>query len=321
MWVKKISPPTRIKKKHGADEAADSDFARMSYYDDANGVPKTSDGRVTHLGVRRGELAAKIVTVGSASRAKILGNFLEDASEVVSPRGFSTRTGTFRGAKVSVVATGMGGPMMDFFVREARAVVDGPLFVVRLGTCGGVGLAPGTVVANTPGSYAIFRHPDAWLPGDGVREQPYVLTETVAPAVGLARAVGDALRRQEGLTVAEGLNASTDSFYSSQGRLLQCRNQIVYYVEICLGVDPNFEDKNHDWLRTLLMPNTASVEMESFTLLHLASCAARSPIHAATAAIVCADRVSGAVVDAHDLKAIERAAGLAVLEALAAAPH
>ena len=30
----------------------------------------------------------------------------------------------------------MGLAMMDFFIREARAVVRGPMAVVRLGTCG-----------------------------------------------------------------------------------------------------------------------------------------------------------------------------------------
>lgn len=29
-----------------------------------------------------------------------------------------------------------GTPMMDFFVREARAVVRGPMTIVRFGTCG-----------------------------------------------------------------------------------------------------------------------------------------------------------------------------------------
>lgn len=27
--------------------------------------------------------------------------------------------------------------MMDFFVREVRAIVDGPIAIIRYGTCGG----------------------------------------------------------------------------------------------------------------------------------------------------------------------------------------
>ena len=37
---------------------------------------------------------------------------------------------------VSVVATGMGMAMMDFVVRECRAVVDGQMAICRLGGAG-----------------------------------------------------------------------------------------------------------------------------------------------------------------------------------------
>lgn len=50
---------------------------------------------------------------------------------VRSTRGFVTHTGTFRGVPVSIIATGMGYPMMDFVVRETRAVVNGPMAMLR----------------------------------------------------------------------------------------------------------------------------------------------------------------------------------------------
>jgi uridine phosphorylase len=34
----------------------------------------------------------------------------------------------------------MGMPNMDFVVRESRAVIDGPMAIVRLGTCGALRL-------------------------------------------------------------------------------------------------------------------------------------------------------------------------------------
>ena len=39
---------------------------------------------------------------------------------------------------------GMGMPMMDFAVREIRAVVEGPMIMVRYGTCGGLQAEVGT---------------------------------------------------------------------------------------------------------------------------------------------------------------------------------
>jgi hypothetical protein len=55
----------------------------------------------------------------------------ERHSEHRSHRGFLTINGTYRDEPVSIVAIGMGYPMMDMFVREARAITQGPLIIVR----------------------------------------------------------------------------------------------------------------------------------------------------------------------------------------------
>lgn len=80
------------------------------------------------------DIAARIVTVGATSRLrKMVAYFDKDTPvrEVVSGRGFTTVTGKVLGVELSVVSIGMGYPMMDFFVRESRAVVDGPMAIVR----------------------------------------------------------------------------------------------------------------------------------------------------------------------------------------------
>mmetsp|Transcript_23946 Transcript_23946/g.77063 ORF Transcript_23946/g.77063 Transcript_23946/m.77063 type:complete len:289 (+) Transcript_23946:162-1028(+) len=275
---------------------------KKAYYEDTNAMPM-ANGRVTHVGVGEGDVANRVVTVGSLSRAEALASeFLLDCRSISSPRGFTTFTGTFGGVAVSVVATGMGAPMMDFFVRETRAIVDGPMLVVRLGTCGAIDVDPGAVVANTPGSYAVSRNYDAWIDDDkkGTEEPPYRFTKIVEPDAALAEAVADALKATEDLDVVEGLNASTTSFYSDQGRQ-----------------DPNFDDRNDRWIDDLLKPDTVSTEMESFHLLHLSKCAKRHPIKAATTAIACAERKSGKVIDEDTLKAVELKAGKAILQALA----
>jgi uridine phosphorylase len=38
-----------------------------------------------------------------------------------------------------VIAIGMGTPVADMLLREVRAVTEGPLLVVRFGSCGGIG--------------------------------------------------------------------------------------------------------------------------------------------------------------------------------------
>ena len=58
----------------------------------------------------------------------------------------------------------MGISMMDFFVRESRAIVSSLMVMIRFGTCGGlseVAVAGAVVVANE-GSGFISRNPDSF---------------------------------------------------------------------------------------------------------------------------------------------------------------
>merc|ERR1719163_2679631 len=102
---------------------------KRGYMSGVNAVPTDANGCVLHLGLKMGELANRVVVVGSDSRAVRVKAHLDEPDKCftkVSDRGFTTYTGTFGGVRVSVCATGMGAPMMDFFVREARSVVEGP---------------------------------------------------------------------------------------------------------------------------------------------------------------------------------------------------
>lgn len=68
--------------------------------------------------------------------------------------------------------------MMDFFVREVRAVVEGPMAIVRFGTCGGLTdhSRAGTVVVATEGSSYISRNYDHF-PKANNSTQPYFFYE------------------------------------------------------------------------------------------------------------------------------------------------
>lgn len=133
---------------------------------------------------------------------------------------------------------------MDFLVREVRAVTTGPLRIIRLGSCAGLrpDLPVGTVAVASEGSIFISQNPDAWAAagttttnGDGSasagQQEAYVF-HGVAPAdEELSNALLQELKRSlgrgagktgegggdSGATVVGCLNASADSFYSSQG--------------------------------------------------------------------------------------------------------
>ena len=194
---------------------------------DAN-FPLLEDGRTFHLGVRAGDVAPRVLSVGDAGRAARIAAAHLDAGgarapPVESARGFVTHTGAFRGTPVSIVATGMGTPMMDFVVREARAAVGarGGMLVVRFGTCGGLRGedAAATVVVPSAGSVLLRRDPDAVGAGAA---SPYSLSRSVLPDAPLTTALLARLRAAAaplGQAVVEGADVTCDSFYSSQGRV------------------------------------------------------------------------------------------------------
>jgi len=274
---------------------------------DAN-FPRTADGCTYHLGTKRGQVSNRILTVGSVSRAEMLSKLLQPLApgmtqplSVLSSRGFLTATGLYNGVPVSIVSHLMGIANMDFMVRECRAVTDGTMAVVRLGTCGA--LQPpaklGDLLVASAGAIFVRRDPDAWTLNDGT--PPYATSLPVLPDAELSAALAAEGARQLGPQhVVEGLNATADSFYSSQGR-----------------VGGDFDDRNSTLASDLckLHPNLLSMEMETFQMLDLARCSNGS-IRAASMCIALAERYSNRFLEHNKLLAIEMAAGRIALTTL-----
>ena len=319
-------------------------------YRDTNAVPRTPQGTTLHMDLREGDVASRVLTVGDPARARRIASALDGVDfHKVSSRGFVTYTGRFEGVAVSVVAIGMGLPMMDFFVRETRQIVDGPMLIVRYGTCGLLQpcVPAGRVVVASVGSVLVMRNPDAFLPADTPKHatptlchEPFLIFHPQPADEALSQTLVHALKAglgEEG-AVVEGLNASACSFYSSQGRR-----------------DPWFDDDNSGLLDRLrgkrlptfvfvhfsfvgetesslivlilrsldpgLYPATLSMEMETYQLFALAN-ASRAPrtIRAAAASIGVANRPTGEVCSEATLDRLELEGGTSILRALVATP-
>ena len=82
-------------------------------------------------------------------------------------------------------------------------------------------------------------------------------------------------------------------------------------------IDPNFDDGNENVINDIITtyPTAISMEMETFTLLHLAKCS-RETIKASAAAIVVANRLSAKVIDGNTLDKLEELGGKAILNAV-----
>ncbi|KZT42552.1 purine and uridine phosphorylase [Sistotremastrum suecicum HHB10207 ss-3] len=232
---------------------------------DAN-FPTTADGRVYHLGFRAGEVANRIVTVGSPSRAATLASLL-DASpppfKLETERGFLTITGRYASVPVSIVSIGMGAPNCDFFTpyREARECISGDMIVIRLGSCGSLTDLPVGSLVVPRASVAVARNYDFnFLAPESDSSAAYRISNPVSADKDLHQLISDDLRssiHELEVEVAHNvLNASADSFYSSQGR------------------QTSFRDHNSGLIDRLLkdVPDIATLEMETFHLFHLAAC-------------------------------------------------
>ncbi|OCB91137.1 purine and uridine phosphorylase [Sanghuangporus baumii] len=218
--------------------------------------PRTADGRVYHLGV----------TVGAPSRAETISRLLDQGEHsdhhgdvyrpvpavfrLSSERGFLTITGRFRGVPISIVSIGMGYPNMDFFVREVRECVEGDLVIVRLGSCGGLTDHPvGTLVVPTA-SVVVRRNYDYnFLNSANSTNGPaYQITKPVAADPQLQSFLANKLRSATPLDPPATI---TDD----------------------AGRQTSFPDHNETLIDDLIkeVPGLATLEMETFHLLHLAS--------------------------------------------------
>lgn len=162
---------------------------------------------VTQLHVRaeRGAVADHVLLPGDPNRAtRIAERFLSDTVRTTDYRQMFGYTGTYRGVRVSVQATGMGCPSAAIVIEELVRL--GATTLIRVGTAG-------TVSEDvTPGDLVVAH---ASVPNDGttrhyMRGQPFACAAD--PEV--TRALVDA-GRSAGTPPHVGLIQSDDGFYAT----------------------------------------------------------------------------------------------------------
>ncbi len=89
-----------------------------------------------HVRAEPGDFAESVLLPGDPRRAKYIAEtFFEDTKLVTEERGMLGYTGTYKGALVSVQATGMGCPSAAIVTEELIQL--GARNLLRIGTCGG----------------------------------------------------------------------------------------------------------------------------------------------------------------------------------------
>lgn len=277
--------------------------------------PMDAEGRVYHLALKKGEMAKRMLIVGAPDRADLIAlKYLKPDPNLPEcfphscVRGFKVYTGFFEGKKVSIVSTGMGTVLIDFFVREANAITSGQRKIIRLGSCGSPHpeISVGTVVAATK-AVKIVDDQRPWEERKATGTQ-YTITNPAYPDKELHQTMVEKLKEANAFPVYEGTTATADSFYSSQGR-----------------IDPSFPDQNEHVIEELenKYPDVGAISMEAYHLFNLANmntdvAEPGQGIKAAACKIVLAARKAGVFITNEEKHKIELSAGKACLKALVA---
>eukprot|EP01126_Amoeba_proteus_P000753 TRINITY_DN10216_c0_g1_i10.p1 TRINITY_DN10216_c0_g1~~TRINITY_DN10216_c0_g1_i10.p1 ORF type:complete len:227 (-),score=33.30 TRINITY_DN10216_c0_g1_i10:142-822(-) len=200
------------------------------------------------------------------------------------------------------MAIGMGTSMVDFMVRETRAIVSGNISIIRLGTCGtpDPNIPIGSVVVAED-SVMCYNNFDAFHDGREYSKSSdyYHITKPLPTDPGLTQSLKSELEKVTD-SVVLGRDLTSDSFYSSQGR-----------------VDPSFDDHNSTLIDEIMQthPTMACFQMETYHLCHLARISS-GIIRGTAACIVLAQRQTGAFLSHERKHEMERICGKAVLDTL-----
>ena len=176
-----------------------------------------------HINAKAGDFADTVLMPGDPKRSKLIADtFFENAVLVNDVRGVQGYTGTYKGKRVSVMASGMGQPAIGIYSYELFKEYD-VKNIIRIGSCGSFHpdlhlkdliIAQG---ACTDGNYAI----------------QYRLAGTFAPIASfdlLKKAVEEA--EKEGVNYKVGNILSSDIFYDDSGSAMDWAKVGVLGVEM-----------------------------------------------------------------------------------------
>lgn len=176
-----------------------------------------------HINAKAGDFAETVLMPGDPKRSKMIAEkFLDNAVLVNDVRGVQGYTGTYKGKRVSVMASGMGQPAIGIYSYELFAFYD-VSNIIRIGSCGSIDpelhlqdivIAQG---ACTNGVYASQYN----LPGTFAPIASYELLEKAVSAA-----------RESGANFKVGNILSSDTFYDDAQSGLEWAKMGVLGIEM-----------------------------------------------------------------------------------------
>jgi uridine phosphorylase len=250
------------------------------------------EGRVLHLGLEKGQLAANVFLVGDPARALRVAKRFDSTSAEVRNREYVTITGSYRGMPVSVIGTGIGVDNVEIALVEAYSVhafdfasaerdpASSAMKFIRIGTSAGVqdDVEPGTLAISTYGlgldnAGLYYDHPPADDIVTVIEQQAFRILAEATPrgsrfrekifpyAAKASPAVVTALEEQAaalGTGFVSGITAATPGFYGPSSRYVEGLANTVPGIKTRLAALRAGEHR------------VVNMEMESSLLFHLA---------------------------------------------------
>lgn len=190
----------------------------------------------------------------------------------IAPVGKTERYTLFKIGNIISVNHGMGAPSLSILLHELAKLLHHAeakdVTFIRMGTCGGLGLEPGTVVVTE----------EVLTPAFEAYHRVFVLGKEEKRPTRLNKDLADAIYQARGdLNVVFGKTLTCDDFYEGQGRLD--------------GALCNFkEDEKLAYLKEAHSKGVLNIEMEG---LQFASFCSRLGINAAMMCSVLINRLKG----------------------------
>ena len=176
-----------------------------------------------HNSAQMGDFAKTVLMPGDPLRAKFIAEtFLEDARLVNNVRGIHGYTGTYQGAPVSVMASGMGMPSIGIYAHELYSQY-GVESIMRIGSAGAISeklKLRDVVAAQGACTNSNFAH-QYGLPGAFAPIADYTLLETAV-----------AVAREMGVEMPVGNLLSSDTFYDASASTMKWARMGVLAVEM-----------------------------------------------------------------------------------------
>ena len=133
------------KTASGCTEFAEKAFAFLAFFRYTGAIQSITGGYIMtfktptpHISAKPGDFAKTVLMPGDPLRSKFIAeNFLENPVLVNNVRGVQGYTGTYKGVRVSVMASGMGMPSMGIYSHELFNGY-GVENIIRVGSAGSI---------------------------------------------------------------------------------------------------------------------------------------------------------------------------------------